>query len=413
MSELSVSGSGSSKPPPTAPSGSAGSAATGATSVVAASEEFAEFLEIMNGTDAYNSASVSMGKLEEKEFMLVPTGFVKSVFNAGLTGSTEGMRYLSSEEFAQVYALNKNQFGNDTRALKIALLRVLAVKMGWLTGDYEVREVEPMINAVEITNNDITEIKANFEKAKVLAVMIPFAAEFVFRTMGHHYLTGLGPEFTDKYQRFFNACVLRDLTSYLPAQDLFHTALHWVSLKEAYLVARSPAASNWLPNAVVIRVTSAPAGTALISTSVAIMNAMDGAGLKKPLVEASGIDVDLIETVNAAVLVNPGKYHTIPQAYKESPLGVEAERNFLKAKEEAIKLSPVLQGFLDALPNSSSLSKAKALEKHAANNPVLMKKAKVFFKEIGITKAGNMKELFSGMNRTKAAVKNEEVEDDD
>lgn len=394
--------------------GTTGSSIAGnVTPVTVASSALIEFLAMMNGTDAYNSATVAMGKLDVAEYLRVPIGYSPKVFDADTTGQILATNPFTSNEFEQIYALNKEPFGTDERAIKIALLRALAVRAGWYTGTYEVIEVAPHVDPVAIVENDLVAIKRFYPDAVKLAALLPLASEFVFRTMGHHYLTGLSPEYDAKYQKFFNACVEPNLTSYLAPADLYHKALHWVSLVDAAEVSRNSVASAWLPNAVVIRTTSAPAGTAIIATSVAILAAMDGTGLKEALKEASGAQIDELEAVAVTIANDPGKYHTIPAAYKRSAPYGDAKLKFELAKAEAIKLAPVLQGFLDALPNSSTLSQARALAKHADANPLLRKRAKVFFKEIGTAKAGNMVELFMGDKRTKEAVAVESVEDAD
>lgn len=388
-----------------------GNIAPDVAAAIVASTELMEFLDMVNGTDAYNSATVAMGKLSTEEYLLVPVDFEPMVFDPKKTGTTNMTDDLGEDVFAQIYALNKESFGTDERAIKIALLRALAVRVGWYTGSYEVRQVSLKADAVKIMEDDLDTIKKFYPMAVKLAAILPLASEFVFRTMGHHYLTGLAPEYDAKYQKFFNACVEPDLTSFLAPADLYHKTLHWISLSNAAAVARNASAAAWLPNAVVVRTTSAPAGTAIVATSVAILAAMDGTGLKKALKEASGANIAELEEVARTVTENPGKYHTIPAAYGETVLGGDAKFKFEMAKAEAIKLAPVLQGFLDALPNSSTLAQARALSKHADANPLLRKRAKVFFKEIGTAKAANMMELFSGNKRTKTDVAVESVED--
>lgn len=372
-----------------------------------------DFLDIVNGTDAYDSTSIAVGKLDPSKYLHVPHGVGTTAFNPDCVGTKAGNPNLTNEQFVQIYALNKKVFGNDERAIKIALIRAHAVKLGWLTSSYEVKYVSEDPDAETIMNADFDIVTRHSDTARTLAALLPLAAEFVFRTMGHHYLTGMGPDYDLKYQKFFNACVQSGLTSFLAPADLYHNALHWVSLKDALAVAQSKLAARWLPNAVVIRAKAAPAGTAIISTSTAILAAMEGTGLKDAIVKHSGINIALIDEVTAQVASSPDRYHTIPHAYSSRGLGDDEKIQFAEAKAEAIKLAPVLQGFLDALPNSASLAQAKALAKHADSNPLLRKRAKVFFREVGIAKAANIEELFLGNKRGKEAEKSDEVDEDE
>lgn len=391
---------------------STGTAATAAGTTFAPSLALSEFLDMVNGTDMYDSTAFAMGKLDKAEYLKVPFGLALQDEDETAVGNHSAMPLYSKAELAQVYVLNKETFGTDERAIKIALLRMLAVASGWYTGNYEVEEVPPVVDADLTMDADLETIKRFYPMASTLSVLLPLASEFVFRTMGHHYLTGLSSEYEAKYQRFFNACVEGALTSYLPPADLYHKALHWVSLKKALSVASDPANISWLPNSVIIRTTSAPAGTAIIATSEAVLRAMDGTGLMKSLEKSSGVKLDELFAVTASIVTNPGAYHTIPTAYKTPPVSGEAKTKFELAKAEAVKLAPVLQGFLDSLPNSSSLAGARALVKHADANPLLRKRAKAFFREVGVSKAENMDELFAGTKRSKST-KAEDVIDAD
>lgn len=372
-----------------------------------------QFLDEINGMDTYNSKALATGKLDTKHYMMIPQGLARVPFDPNTIGKATSVPHYSHAELAQIYALNKAAFGTDERAIKIATLRMMAVRTGWHVGNYEVKEVPIDADAPRTFETDLSEIQRFTPVAKKLATLLPMVAEIVFRTMGHHYLTGLDSEYSGKYQRIFNACVEPTLTSYLPNADLYHTALHWVSLEHAFAVASTPGNIDWLPRAIVIRTTSAPAGTALVATSVAVLGAMDGAGLKASLESASGLDLKMLEAVVTSIKQNPLKFHTVPSAYNESPLPGNVRDELEEAKIVAVKLAPILQGFLDALPNSASLAQARALIKHADINPLMRRRAKVFFREAGTTKAATMGDLFSMDKRHSEALASDEVDEDE
>lgn len=399
-------GGGGNTPNPAALTGSKANVQTGSVSAT-----LAAFLDLINGTDAYDSRTVAVGKLSVEQYLQVPASVARVAINNANTGRNSHTSGIDNDQFAQIYVMNKNVFGSDERAIKIGLLRAYAVSLGWYTSSYETTIAVPPPDYADQMEADLDSIRKYTESARLLASLMPFAAEFVFRTMGHHYLTGLGSEYETKYQKFFNACVQPNLTTYLSPADLYHTALHWVSLTDAMTIARSDEGAEWLPNAIVIRASAAPAGTAIVATSLAILDAMDGTGLKGALEKHSGANITALTDAGVEIKKRPGAYHTIPHAYGYGSLTGSAKTNFDEAKAVAIKLAPVLQGFLDALPNSSTLAQARALAKHADANPLMRKKAKVFFKEIGTVKAGSVEELFSGDKRTKEAVSSDNVED--
>jgi hypothetical protein len=371
------------------------------------------FLEDMNGQDAYNATGAARGALSRAHFLKLPIGHGIVEVPISEVGVFADSTVFPHSLTAQIYALNKAAFGTDERAMKIALIRVYMVRCGWLSGTYEVEEVAPLPDAIAIMSTDLPTIRRFDDSARRLALLLPLAAEHTFRTMGHHYISAMGVEYSAKYQRFFNACVMPELTNFLPAEDLFHTVAHWTSLARALAVAKSPARNSLLPDAVKVRSTSAPAGTALVATTAAVLEAMDGAGLATALEEASGVSIAEIETVVEAIKADPAKFHTIPSAYGSTAPTASEAAAFVSVKSTCARIAPVIQGFLDALPSGSSLSAAKALAKHADVNPMLRKKAKVFFKEIGVTKAANMAELFSVDKRARAAAAVETVEEEE
>jgi hypothetical protein len=242
-------------------------------------------------------------------------------------------------------------------------------------------------------------IKDVITRAKKLAYLLPIVCEHVFRTMGHHYLTGQGADFERKYRRAFDACVEPDLHTYLPPAELYHTAGHWVSLSRALAVSTNPDQALRLPNALVIRSRAAPAGTAIITTSVAILNALAGTGMKEAYLNAAGIDETILTTMTQRVTSNPGAFHTIPGAYGKKALAPEERLKLEGAKELASSMAPILQGFVDSLPRDCDLAMAKALAKHANLNPTLRKQAKTFFSAVARTKVGDIRQLISAAIR--------------
>jgi len=355
----------------------------------------------INGQDCYDAKIAAVGKLSSDHYLMLPNGFDIAGAFPSEVGLSTAMPSMTEADYCQIYHLNKPVFEAGDAQIKGALLRAELVKAGWLMDRYEVKVVAPAdADAVEKTMlDDLNKIKEFIADAKTLALLLPLAAEHTFRTMGHHYLSSLSSEYTAKYAKYFAACVQPNLANYLPPEILYHRAAHWVSLAKALAVSRDEEQALMLPNAVIVRSTAGPSGSAVITTTEAILKALAQTGLKAALVEASGVDIAKIESMSAKVKENPGKYHTIPTAYGETLLSARDKAELDAAKEMAYLLAPVLQGFLDSLPRNADLPQAKALVKHADTNPLLRKRAKLFFKEVGSTKAANMKELFAGDKR--------------
>lgn len=401
-----------------APQGAAGAGAGNpdlAAFIARLPNDLVTLLAEINGQDTYDASQAALGRLSTNHYLKLPIGFNPEVVSADNIGQRGCVTNMNDLHWAQTYYLNKDVFDTPDSQVKGALLRAELVKAGWVEGTYEVTWVAAPDEA-DVTaalTNDAAQIQAHMAEAKQLAFLLPLAAEHVFRTMGHHYLTALDRQYIEKYTRFFSACVLAELTNFLPPANLFHLVAHWVPLRKALAVAKSRAQVAKLPNAVVIRANAGPAGTAILTSSEAILGALEQAGLKQTLEKASGVELKLINDMSSTVKARPDKYHTIPSAY-DQPVLTEAEKDALeKAKAEAIKLAPVLQGFLDSLPRNSDLPQVRALQKHADHNPLLCKRAKIFFREVGTTKASTMAELFSMDRRGVDAVGGTDIIEDE
>lgn len=371
-----------------------------------AQKEMFAYLEEVNGQDFYNATDAALGKLDKGKFLHLPSGFVVPDPSIEDIGDYSKVKGLSVLDQARIYAMNKVAFSDQANAVKGAILRVYMVSAGWVEkgSTYEVTYSTPPANALDIFLADWDAIKLAIPRAKKLAYLLPVISEHVFRTMGHHYLTGQGVDFERKYKRAFDACVEPDLHSYLPAAELYHTVGHWVSLKRALDVATNSIQAGRLPNALVIRSRAAPAGTAIITTTVAVLGALAGTGLKNDYLKTAGIDELALTAMTERVTSNPGQFHTIPGAYGFNALSPEVRKELEKVKDIASSMAPILQGFVDSLPRDCDLAMAKALNKHANLNPTLRKQAKTFFATIARSRVGDIKELLNAGKRGIAPV---------
>lgn len=370
--------------------------------LTAAQLEMFEYLEEVNGQDYYSATDAALGKLEKSKFLKLPTGFVPPKVAIADVGDASVIAPLSLIDQARIYAMNKKAFPDQALAVKGAILRVYMVGTGWLEegSTYEVQYETPPADAVATFVADWDAIRDALPRAKKLAYLLPIVAEHVFRTMGHHYLTGQGAEYEKKYRKAFDACVESDLHTYLPPAELYHTAGHWVSLKRALAVSTDPEQALRLPNALVIRSTAAPAGSAIITTSVAILNALAGTGMKEAYLTAAKIDESKLITMAQRVKTSPGAYHTIPGAYGHRALSPEDRKELEDVKALASSMAPILQGFVDSLPRDCDLAMAKALAKHANLNPTLRKQAKTFFSSVARARVVDIRDLVATGNRT-------------
>jgi len=340
----------------------------------------------VNGQDAYNVSSMALGALKRDEFLVLPENLRNvrwstdnSAVGAPWNQATSPVKFL---DFVNIYCLNK-EVGKDTKdAVFFALVRAEAVKMGWFESQTEVRYATPPINSIEIFIADGQLIEEALETSRVAAFLIPFFGEFIFRTTGHHYLSGMADEYERKYQAICSACLTPDLTRKLRSSELWHKVMHWVGPAKTRRVMTALSGTPRIPNAIAIRSDSAPAGTALVTTTAAVIEALESCNWASEVIRYGGHDFELIKEATRRIKADVAKYHTAYFAYEVAPPTTEEKAYLMSAISEASKFAPVAQGFIDAMYSDSSLGRAKALRKHADMSPVLMRKALRVFRNL-------------------------------
>jgi hypothetical protein len=91
------------------------------------------------------------------------------------------------------------------------MARMEAVKMGWYVDQKEVVRLPPVENAIKTFLADITKDNDAVVNARTVAWIVPLAAEFLFRTMGHHFLSTDAATFIGKYETIFKSSLLTHL----------------------------------------------------------------------------------------------------------------------------------------------------------------------------------------------------------
>lgn len=155
-----------------------------------------------------------------------------------------------------------------------------------------------------------------------------------------------------------------------------------------------------LPHAIQIRVTSLPAGTALVTTTAAALASIGKVVKMEDLVKYSGYDVDLVMGIADKIRKDPAKYHIYPQAYDLPKLGKNDQEEVDRAKSAAERMAAFTQGFINALPTLSSMARARAISKHAEDNPAMTSKVMRYFRSLSKAKADSIEALFAVAGKT-------------
>jgi hypothetical protein len=357
--------------------------------------QLATALYEVNGQDAYSNEAMSLGKLRVEEYLAIPNNAVLPDVHPADVGGPDVRDHFRPEFLAQVYALNKLRAPPGSDPVKYATVRLEAVKMGWFAGQKEVIQVAPLASAIGTFIADKAVIAPIIEDARTIAFLVPLFAEHVFRTSGHHYISAMAGEYDTKYLQLFKSSLMPQLFAFLPPSTMFHHMLHWVSPRRAFEVLRALIDSDRLPDAVRIRATAAPAGTAIITTTAAVASAMIGAGVWDELKAHASDPLEEILTINSRIRQTPVRYHRTTQAYSAVPLTPTERDDLESARQVATRFAPIAQGFIDALFKNAPLGKAKALVKHADENPMLRKKASKYFKSLAKHEVVSAKDLFA------------------
>lgn len=368
-----------------------------------------EKLQDVNGQDAYSVTAMALGTLRKSEYLLLPDDMRTERWptNPAMVGApwdpvTSVVKF---RDFVQIYALNKEAGKESKDPVFFGLLRAEAVKMGWYQGQKEVMFVPAKPDAITTYLADMQAIEDLLEAARSTAFLVPFMAEYVFRTTGHHYLTGLADEYERKYMSMCSACLVPNMVKYLRASELWHWSMHWVSPRVAREALVAINDSERLPHAIALRADAAPAGTAIVTTTAAVIAAMESCNWAQDVEKEGGFNFKVIKEVTNEVKAHVTTYHAAYFAYGVAPPTKQEKDRLAEAVAEAQKFAPVAQGFIDAMYADSSLARAKALKKHADASPVLQRRALRVFRSLAKADTEEIADIFRSTSGEKKTAK--------
>jgi hypothetical protein len=351
-----------------------------------------ELVEI-NGQDCYDSLTAGIGKLKQDEFLVLPLGLTIRDVEPATVGKRAAHAHLSPSDWADIYALNKAVAPAGSDAMTFGLLRLEAVKCGWLKDMREVRMDTPPADAMLILANDMGSLREKAADIKTASFLMPLIAEHTFRTMGHHFITTDQANYVQRYSDTFRACLMPHLANLLPPAVMFHNALHWVGPGRARSVLEAQLDSPSIPDALRIRANAAPAGTAILTTTAAIIDAMAGVGLDAAFETHGNFGLPTIRQQTDRVKQSPCKYHKAYFAYGIAKATQPEVDQLDRAKQLAEKFAPYAQAFIDTYMRDAALGKARAIKKHAENNPIQMRRASTLFRMIARAPVTSVEDL--------------------
>lgn len=396
--------------------------------------------ELFNGQDTYSHERVTIGPLRKKEYLVIPPDFKVPIVPPANVMTKHARVHVDLRHFFQIAYLNAKVFADSlneaNKDIAAGFVRAFIVQDGWLDPNdlYEVRRAEPdempkkadlqnfkkrIVNSkddnIVITSGSVV---IDIEKCSKIAKLIPMAAELVFRTRGHHFITELTDEYKQAYNNILKACLASDIVGYFPSNYLFHKLAHFVSVSRAYDVIQAEVNSDYteVPRAIQIRAGATPAGTAVICSSVAVLDQMKNKFWWKELYKLCKKDIDRVVEMNRKIKQNPKKWHINNVAYRSPRLTPTELVELENARVSASSLAPIVQAYITATVDSSrgtaksSLVGIKAISKYAQTDAGLLRAMTSFFMR-SFTLAGKADNLTDLLGRMSG--KNAELSEDD
>lgn len=353
-------------------------------------------LYLANGQDAFDAEAAAVGRLKQEEYLALPRDMKVPTVKAVEVGNGHVGSKFDAKNLSAVYYLNKARAPAGENPIVYAMLRMEAVKMGWVESQKEVIYVpfDKYPEAIREFTTDLAGVRTQLSTFRLAAFLIPLVCEHTFRVTGHHYITGLASDYQARYRKTLKACLSEEIMGLLQPATLFHHVLHWVSPARTYNVLEAQLETRTIPDAMIIRATAAPAGYAIITTTAAVLDAMSSANLDEKVEESFDGDLDDVRNASKKIRQNVRKWHKAHYAYNVAPPSAAEIEAMGISKDTAIAFAPYAQGFIEGTLKDAALGQAQALKKHAELNPVARARATRFFRQLTRTEVTEVADLF-------------------
>lgn len=213
------------------------------------------------------------------------------------------------------------------------------------------------------------------------------AVEHVFRTKGHHFKNTSSdkPIYTAAYTKYFNAAFEGNFNwpSEIDMFHVFHTAIHPFRIKSLVIMTAHYLMYNKISAAAAMRITGAPCGSAMITTTNATLMCMKAEAWWPAFHRTFGDTIAIVDSMSNQILDNRYGYHQAAALYGVTKLNTVTvdgvSIRITTAKSRIAYISAAAQGMISALEelvrdraiDGFALSNAKCLAKSAKNAPML------------------------------------------
>ncbi|KAE8240260.1 hypothetical protein A4X13_0g7881 [Tilletia indica] len=298
-------------------------------------------LSDVRSQDAYDVATATLDRINKGLSMALPKLWVHQTVPVADVGDFHTGASFPLEHLAQVYALNKARCPDSDYAVHFGLLRMEAVKAGWVdtSTQAEIIFVDPLDDdvALRTLEHDLATFTENIYQVRTLAYLIPLIAEHCFRTQGHYWRTDKAEAF--RYWVPLHACLEHSPRFNLPPELLYYEALHWTGPARQMQVLLAQLQLSRLPDALKTMASDTPASMADLICTARYIKALNSDIQKDKFSKCPAFDkFDLIKSVAAAVEKDPFKYHQLHFFYGVGPPTKDELTALRDATKAAVKV---------------------------------------------------------------------------
>jgi len=228
---------------------------------------------------------------------------------------------------------------------------------------------------LENAYNDIMTLFAtlNSEEVSRMVKYLPIMAHMAFTKFEHHYINN--QYFQESYAKHFRALKLDGAAVTWNHADIIYPAVHWMGPHTMMVWSMNLLENDLMPRALSIKFPLIPAGTALISSSQAVINAASALPGFKFFFEAYEDQWSTVQEALARIKEKPYAYHTRSDLFGLPSL----EATLADAKLAAAQLAPIAQAFINKYAQGTDLARIQAIKKHAEANLGLLRRFEMIF----------------------------------
>ena len=222
-------------------------------------------------------------------------------------------------------------------------------QMAAAKSEKDVLNVDPALGAQYVKYSLDTEAGYKFVVAN--AEIVIAIVEYMMRTRGHHYKI----EYAQTMTKFYESCheSTRKWPSSLDMKAIFRTAIHPFGLKALPVMVAHFVMYGKLPNAVLFKLSGAPNGMAVLTTTLACLKAMRSEAWWGSFEKVYATQLAEVKHFSSVVLSQKYNFHMACRLYGMQPItstkfnGVDYTVD--QMRESGTVMASMAQGYINAM----------------------------------------------------------------